>query len=835
MTKIHGAALVAATLVFAATPLHAQIVRQIGDAKADLFGLAALDDAGTEVWVVSSEDTFGSNSAHAYQIVRYDAVSGAGTAVTSFPGGLGTVFYGLSVSDDGQWVAFAATADLTGQNHDRSAELFVMMRDGTQLAQLTNDPAPNAGSVYEVALAGSANRVAFIAQTDPLGTNPDHHYQVFVIDRTGSNLRQLTQASGGEIEYVGISDDGQRLAFAHEGDLTGGNPDLSWEIFAVLADGTGLAQRTNSTVDDFGELSLSGNGLRIAYQSAVGGIFATNWLSGPSTLLEKGFHPSINDTGGFVFFANASGQIMRIRADGTSLVPLTTLAGAAYPVVSGGLGRVAFRASGTAPGGSNPDGSDELLAMDNAGANLRQLTDNLAPIVIRADLSADGAHVVFQTEQGADRKIFLAGADGSGPVLLTDSDLALEPAISGDGSRIVFHDLAKHEVFRIQADGSGLTQLTTCVGNQFSRGAQISADGSLIAFHSNCNFTGQNSDGSGELFSFDALGTIRQLSSGPGPGGGFYSYFPRLDATGTWVVFSSLDNVFGANPARNLQAYRIRSDGTGFQAITNDPTYLAAYPDVSADGSRISYLGQADPLGTNLDHNYEVFLYEPGTNTTRQLTQTTTGDHYGVRISGNGEWVYFVSDADYFEDDPDEYYDAFRVHVDTGVVERVGGLNTGRMELAHLAFPLGAEVDNSGARAVHMAKGDMAEGNPDQHWEVWLTDRATPASIRPSRLSPTVVDWDVETGPVRYDVIRGNVANLQPGPGSTVDLGPVACLENDSPDSDTGGSPDLVDPAAGQAFFYAYAGSQGLAAPPGSYGRSTAGAERVPGAGACPP
>jgi len=85
-----------------------------------------------------------------------------------------------------------------------------------------------------------------------------------------------------------------------------------------------------------------------------------------------------------------------------------------------------------------------------------------------------------------------------------------------------------------------------------------------------------------------------------------------------------------------------------------------------------------------------------------------------------------------------------------------------------------------------------------------------------------------------YDVVRGSIANLSIA-GSTVNLGSVSCLEDDSPDAHTKGYGDPVEPAPGQAFFYLYRGSVGFAATVGTYGQGTGGKERVAGSGGCNP
>src|SRR4029453_7370138 len=144
-------------------------------------------------------------------------------------------------------------------------------------------------------------------------------------------------------------------------------------------------------------------------------------------------------------------------------------------------------------------------------------------------------------------------------------------------------------------------------------------------------------------------------------------------------------------------------------------------------------------------------------------------------------------------------------------------------------------TDMTGTRTVFGGTDSPTEQNPDYSFDLWTVDMAREPGIRVSPTAPTLVSWDVEAGPIRYDVIRGDVANLAPGPPGTVDLGPVACLENDSPDADTRGFEDAAIPPPGHPFFFMFRGSRGLNFGPGSWGQSSVGAERVPGSGVCAP
>jgi Tol biopolymer transport system component len=101
-------------------PGQAGTIRQVTDFRATRFGAYAIDDAGTNVFVSSSTNQLGTNPGHFFQIFRFDAATGLGQQLTSFPKGVSNLADTLSVSDDGQWLAFVSRSDLTGQNHDAS-------------------------------------------------------------------------------------------------------------------------------------------------------------------------------------------------------------------------------------------------------------------------------------------------------------------------------------------------------------------------------------------------------------------------------------------------------------------------------------------------------------------------------------------------------------------------------------------------------------------------------------------------------------------------------------------------------------------------------------------
>jgi hypothetical protein len=139
-------------LAACAVPCQAGTVQQLTDQKGTKIGggfptpfsiasaASSLDDAGTAVYVNASTNQLGGNPEHRFQIFRFDAATGAGQQITSFTKGVSNRALTVSVSDDGQWIAFVSRADPVGQNHDASPEVFVMHPNGSGIAQLTNDP-----------------------------------------------------------------------------------------------------------------------------------------------------------------------------------------------------------------------------------------------------------------------------------------------------------------------------------------------------------------------------------------------------------------------------------------------------------------------------------------------------------------------------------------------------------------------------------------------------------------------------------------------------------------------------------------------------------------------
>jgi hypothetical protein len=267
------------------------------------------------------------------------------------------------------------------------------------------------------------------------------------------------------------------------------------------------------------------------------------------------------------------------------------------------------------------------------------------------------------------------------------------------------------------------------------------------------------------------------------------------------------------------QIFRIKSDGTGLQQVSPN----GHCPSISVDGNRLAWSSTGNFTGQNADGSFELFSIDVPTGTLHQLTSSVdaVGHTAGAaRITPDGQWI-FAGDK--------------RCFADTGAAEPATGFhhtipwaNPGDYDLlSHLGA-----TDATGSRWIMVGADVVDQSHSNPSW--FFADVTEPPAIVVGKASPTVLSWDPSPGSFRYDVIRGSLSSLVDG-GSTVNLGPVSCLEDDSPDNHTRGHEDPAVPALGQGFFYLYRGSVGINATAGSYGQGTGGKERVAGSGGCNP
>ena len=173
---------------------------------------------------------------------------------------------------------------------DGDMEIYSMQADGSDVKRLTNRPGPDGGPFF----SWDGKRFAFRGRSLQPGAELDEYrsllkeglwrptsLELFVMDRDGSNLKQVTKLGGANFA-PSWHPDGKRLIFASNiHDPKGRNFDL----YLVNLDGTGLEQITfNDTFDGFPMFSPDGKQVvfasnRNAKSEGETNVFIADWVN----------------------------------------------------------------------------------------------------------------------------------------------------------------------------------------------------------------------------------------------------------------------------------------------------------------------------------------------------------------------------------------------------------------------------------------------------------------------------------------------------------------------------------------------------------------------------
>lgn len=223
----------------------------------------------------------------------------------------------------------------------------------------------------------------------------------------------------------------------------------------------------------------------IVFQSRVDGlwqIFSLDLSSRARTRLTRSpaddMTPSVSPDGAWIVFQSSrsgSAAVWRMRADGTAAEQLTDAGLECFDPCWG-------RESASILYSSRRSGSDNIFVLDLATRRERQITDSFWSSILPS-ISADGSLIVFaRNKLGWD--VFRMNADGSGVKALTAMGGNCRPDWSPDGKRIAFvSDVAdgKGDVWTMDADGRNKTRVT--VGDEsYDYNPAWSPDGQWIVF-----------------------------------------------------------------------------------------------------------------------------------------------------------------------------------------------------------------------------------------------------------------------------------------------------------------------------------------------------------------
>ncbi len=216
---------------------------------------------------------------------------------------------------------------------------------------------------------------------------------------------------------------------------------------------------------------------------------------------------------------------------------------------------------------------------------MRSLTLALTALVILLAETPPPRKIAFARvfPQPGQVGVFVAASDGSSEhPLLASADTDYDPVWAPDGGSIVFTSErnGSADIFRVNPDGSRLTQLTT--DPAYDDQAAFSPDSKELVFVST------RGSGTANLWTLD-LATLRAKALTSGPGGNFR---PSWSPDGKWIAFSSDRGnpmPFAHGRWERLQLsdiYVVRPDGSGLKKITKSGDFCGS-PKWMGDSSHV--------------------------------------------------------------------------------------------------------------------------------------------------------------------------------------------------------------------------------------------------------
>jgi TolB protein len=269
----------------------------------------------------------------------------------------------------------------------------------------------------KAAFPGENGRIAFVGRVEGIGD------QIFAIKPDGTGEKQLTTSPGSYNITPSYSSDGSKIAWERNGD-----------IWIMNADGTNRHSLTTSPARDASP-AFSPSGRKVAFSR-------TDPESGRRDIYTKvlggALRPVTNDK------AN----------DGT-------------PVFSPDGTKIAFTRS--VPDPEFPDcsacyGPSELAIVRPDGTGFKVIPNTPDGEASSPDWSPDGRRLVFQRFLYATEgyRIETIRADGTGLRIVFEHSTfwASGPVFSPDGTKIAFRYEVGHDIWKINPDGTGLTDVT---------------------------------------------------------------------------------------------------------------------------------------------------------------------------------------------------------------------------------------------------------------------------------------------------------------------------------------------------------------------------------------
>lgn len=387
----------------------------------------------------------------------------------------------------------------------------------------------------------------------------------------------------------------------------------------------------------------------------------------------------------------------------------------------------------------------------------------------RASISADGRHVVFGSF--ATNLAPVGVATGLGDIYVRDLDtgltelvsvdpsgqggnaLSTNPSISGDGTIVAFQSAATNlvpgtdtnaatDIFvRNRTTGTTLRvsrNTVVALANGDSRNPSISVDGRFVAFESDAtNLDGLlDTNGASDIFvAILSTGDVERVSrdafGGIADGG---SHNPSISGDGHFVAYESDATNLVTNDTNGIRDIFVTDRvGNRIERVSVDTGRLDANgasrnPSISADGHSVAFESDATDLTTDNDNNNssDIFVRDRVAQVTVLVSRHTSGAlgadaSAQPAISGDGQWVVFLSDApNLVDDDTNTVTDAFVRDLATSTTFRVS-VRTYGVQPSDATPALSPSISGQGRWVAFIsAAQDMSDGDTNGATDVFV-------------------------------------------------------------------------------------------------------------------
>ncbi len=681
--------------------------------------------------------------------------------------------YGVSVSADGRFVAFASRAtNLVGGDTNGFMDVFVRDRESgtTERVSVSSAGAESDGDSSLPSISGDGRYVAFTSAADNLvAGDTNATADVFVRDRQSGTTERASVATNGaqanaSSDRASISADGRFVAFQsyatnfYSGDLFGlsnvfvrDRQSGTTELETFAQGGSGEASGGS------GGPSISADGRFVAFSSA-----AFNLIASGDT--NNAFDVFVRD--------RQSGTVERVSVDSNGV-------------------------QGNASSGFNSGDGDYYSVSVSSDGRYVTFT-SFATNLVGGDSNGVSDVFVRDTQLGTTER---ASVDSNG---IQGNDVSFSPSLSGDGRYVSFTSLstnlvggdtnARYDVFvrdrstgttsraSISSDGTEANDRSGVSGQRDGVSTAISNDGHSVAFVSDASNLGNGADTNlrSDVYLRDLQqGTTERLSLSTGGEGNAGSDLVAMSPDGRYVAFESAatDLVPGDTNGAIDVFLRDGVNGTLERvSLSSGGTQAAGeceHPAVSADGRFVAFDSYAGNLvAGSTSGRSDVYLRDRQAGTTEVVSLSTGGlrgdsDSFRPSISADGRFVAFESNStNLVGGDSNGVTDVFVRDRQLGTTERVSVSSAGAQGDQ---FSYIASISADGRYvAFQSSADDLVAGDTNGQMDVFVRDRQLATTVRAS-LSSGGVQGNSQSftpsisGDGRYVAFASSASNLVGG------------------------------------------------------------------------